>query len=111
MEGQILHIGLAFFLGYGLGTLDNIAKMLKRPSSKMSANYDEEKMTSFVSTVAKEQKSNLRRKVEIDDSKYVTEIATNDLRSGAQPLGVVSQSIDDISSAKNKLAQLKKLKG
>ena len=111
MEVQFLYIGLAFFLGYTIGTLDNIVKLLKRPNSKMSLEHDEEKVSSFVSSDAKEQKNSLRRKVEIDDSKYVTEVITNDLRSGTQPLGVVSQTSDDISSAKNKLAQLKKLKG
>lgn len=110
MENQLLHIGLAFMLGYGLGTLDSIYRMLKR-SNGNSIDQADVKTSSFISSVTKEQKNVIRRKVEIDDSKYVTDVLTDGLKSGTQPLGVVSQTNDNISSATNKLAQLKKLKG
>jgi len=111
MENQLLYISLAFLLGYGIGTLDNIASMLRKSSINSINNPTDVKTSSFVSSIAKEQKNVIRRKVEIDDSKYVTDVPTDGLKSGTQPLGIVSQTNDDISSATNKLAQLKKLKG
>lgn len=110
MEHQLLHVALAFLLGYGLGTLDNIVRLIRRGGTSFE-RAEEERPTSFVSNVVKEQKQVTRRKVEIDEKKYVTDVSTENLKSGAQPLGVVSQTNDDISSATNKLAQLKKLKG
>ena len=110
MEYQLLHIGLAFLLGYGLGTLDNIVRLLRR-GAETSTLRIEERSDSFISNVVKEQKQVARKKIEIDDTKYVTDVSTDSLKSGTQPLGVVSQTSDDISSATNKLAQLKKLKG
>ena len=111
MENQLLYISLAFLLGYGIGTLDNIVSMLRKSSINSINNPTDVKTSSFVSSIAKEQKNVIRRKVEIDDSKYVTDVPTDGLKSGTQPLGIVSQTNDDISSATNKLAQLKKLKG
>jgi hypothetical protein len=72
--------------------------------------------TSFVSGVVnsqkeREQKPVARKKVTIDETKYVTDISTDALEMKGASLGVVTQSSDDISSAANKLAQLKKMKG
>ena len=108
VEHQLLHFGLAFILGYALGTMDNIVRLLRKPSIPEA---DTSSSTSFVSNIAKEQKQNFRRKVEIDDTKYVTDISTDSFVSGEKTLGIVSQTSDDITSAASKLAQLKKTKG
>ena len=51
------------------------------------------------------------KKVLIDDTKYVTDVSTDDLEAlGDFKLGTVTQSNDDISAAANKLAQLKSRK-
>jgi hypothetical protein len=97
---QALLAVLSFGVGYAIGSLDNIRSALKRSES-----------TSFVSGVAKEQKQQIKKKINIDEAKYVTDISTDDLETKGGSLGVVSQSSDDISSAANKLAQLKKMKG
>lgn len=97
---QTLLAVLSFGIGYAIGSLDNLRRALKRPES-----------TSFVSEVAREQKQQSKKKVSIDESKYVTDISTDNLVSKGGSLGVVSQSTDDISTAANKLAQLKKMKG
>ena len=110
VEHQLLHFGLAFILGYALGTMDNIVRLLRKPSIP-EADTSSSKSTSFVSNIAKEQKQNFRRKVEIDDTKYVTDISTDSFVSGEKTLGIVSQTSDDITSATSKLAQLKKTKG
>jgi NCAIR mutase (PurE)-related protein len=97
---QTLLAVLSFGIGYAIGSLDNLRRALKRPES-----------TSFVSEVAREQKQQSKKKVSIDESKYVTDISTDNLVSKGGSLGVVSQTTDDISTAANKLAQLKKMKG
>lgn len=97
---QTLLAVLSFGVGYAIGSLDNIRRALKGSGS-----------TSFVSEVAREQKQQARKKISIDEAKYVTDISTDDLESKGGKLGVVSQTNDDISSAANKLAQLKKMKG
>ena len=98
---QTLLAVLSFGVGYAIGSLDNIRRALKGSES-----------TSFVSEVAREQKQQqARKKISIDEAKYVTDISTDDLESKGGKLGVVSHTSDDISSAANKLAQLKKMKG
>ena len=97
---QTLLAVLSFGVGYAIGSLDSLRKTLKGSES-----------TSFVSGVVREQKQQGKKKVSIDETKYVTDISTDDLVSKGGSLGVVSQTNDDISSAANKLAQLKKMKG
>jgi len=96
---QTLLAVLSFGVGYAIGSLDNIRRSLKGSDS-----------ASFVSEVAREQKQ-AKKKISIDEAKYVTDISTDDLESKGGKIGVVSQTNDDISSAANKLAQLKKMKG
>lgn len=96
----ILLVLMSFGLGYVIGSLDYIRRILSSSSS-----------TSFVSEVSREQKQNARKKVSIDETKYVTNISTDDLEVKGTSLGIVSQTNDDISSASSKLAQFKKMKG
>jgi hypothetical protein len=97
---QVLLVVLSFGLGYVLGSLDNLRKAIKGAES-----------TSFVSGLVKEEKAQVKRKVTIDETKYVTEISTDSLESKGTSLGVVTQTTDNITSAASKLAQLKKMKG
>ena len=98
---QTLLAVLSFGVGYAIGSLDNIRRTLKGSES-----------TSFVSEVVREQKLQAKKRVvSIDESKYVTDVSTDDLESKGGSLGVVSQTNDNISSAASKLAQLKKMKG
>lgn len=90
----------SFLLGYVMAKLDTIVMILKRSESD-----------SFVSSVSKEQKFAKKRKVEIDDKTFVTDVSTDGMQSLGSSLGTVSQTKDDISTASNKLAQLKKRKG
>lgn len=92
---------VCFGLGYILGRLDGIVRLLRRPESD-----------SFVAQAAREERALKSRKVSIDDSKFVTDISTEGMESvGQTSLGTVTQSDDNIASAASKLAQLKKLKG
>jgi len=94
-------LGFVFAIGYALGRIDTIVSMLKKKESD-----------SFVAGVNREQKKSFtRRAVDIDESKFVTDVSTTSLKSGGASLGTVTQTKDDISSATNKLAQLKKAKG
>lgn len=53
-----------------------------------------------------------QQRVSIDESKYVTDVDTDDLvKTEETSIGTVSKSRDDISAAKNKLASLKRSKG
>lgn len=95
----VLSLGM-FVLGYIVAKVDTIVMILKRHESD-----------SFVSSVTKEQKSAKKRKVEIDDKTYVTDVSTDGMQSLGASLGTVSQSNDDITAASSKLAQMKKRKG
>ena len=97
---QTLLAVLSFGVGYAIGSLDSIRRALKGSES-----------TSFVSEVAREHKQQAKKKISIDDTKYVTDISTDGMESKGGTLGEVSQTSDNITSAASKLAQLKKMKG
>lgn len=99
MDQTLLLAALSFGVGYAIGSIDNLRRALKGSES-----------TSFVSGVVREQKQLVKKKISIDETKYVTDISTDDLESKGGALGVVSQTKDNISTAASKLAQLKKLK-
>ena len=86
-------------LGYIAGRLDKLIVWSRGEESN-----------SFVNSVVKEQRQR-RQKVQIDETKFVTDVSTSELEGGGSQLGTVSKSNDDITSASNKLAQLKKSKG
>lgn len=90
-------VGLAG--GYLIGRLDTLI-----------ASFRGDESTSFVAGVIKEQKQK-KKKVQIDETKYVTDMSTDNLEAKSDTkLGVVSMTADDITSASSKLAQLKKSK-
>ncbi len=93
---------VCFGLGYVMGRLDSIVRLLRRPESD-----------SFVAQVVRqERQSQKSRKVSIDDSKFVTDVSTDGLESNTKNvIGTVTQTEDSITTAANRLAQLKKLKG
>ena len=96
-------IVLSFVLGYVLGRVDSMVRMI---------NLTENNHVSFLKRKHKqnEERSSFK-KIEIDDTKFVTDVSTDDMASLGKSVGVVSKTADDISSATNKLAQLKKMKG
>lgn len=98
---------LTFALGYIAGSLDTLKRSFIRNDSPALSDT-----MSFASSIARDQKQiqPVKTKISIDDSKYVTDISTDGMESKGKQLGVVSSTSDDISSAANKLAQLKKMK-
>jgi sensor histidine kinase regulating citrate/malate metabolism len=95
---------VVFSLGYIAGSLDGLRRSFRSTGGESS-------VSSFVTEVNRDQKRQAKAKISIDNSTYVTDISTDGIESKGSPLGTVSQSKDDISSAANKLAQLKKMKG
>ena len=111
MEHPML-IVLSFVLGYIVGSIDSIKSRFK--SSSKSENY------SFVDEVNREERrqreqdqpTRVKKKITIDDTKFVTDISTDDMQfKGQKQLGTITETSDDITSASSKLAQLKKSKG
>lgn len=102
----------AFVLGYIAGRLDRLSRLVSGGNAQI---HTETPTHSFVSEVVREQKLQQQtrmRKIQIDDTKFVTDISTDEIQSlSDKPLGTISQTEDDISSAANRLAQLKKSKG
>jgi len=99
IDGQIISClgGIAF--GYFLGRIDSLIDRFKKTES-----------SSFVSEVNRDKKAT-RRQVEIDDAKFVTDISTEDFQKfGTNDIGIVTKTADNISSARSKLAELKKKK-
>lgn len=102
---------LVFFIGYLMGSIDVLKKSLssKRDSDKHNdVVLGREPTQMFADNPT--TKNHQRKKVIIDDTKYVTDISTEGMEQKGVSLGVVSQADDDISSATKKLASLKRLK-
>jgi len=102
---ESFYLIVVFSLGYIAGSLDSLRRSLR------VSGHTESSVSSFVTEVNRDQKRQAKAKISIDNSTYVTDISTDGIESKGSPLGTVSQSKDDISSAANKLAQLKKMKG
>lgn len=99
-----------FIVGYLFGFLNEIVRLLRR----LETNSTVSGFTSAQLDLTSDQKalSRPRRKIEIDEKKFVVDVSTSGMETRSeQSLGDVVKSRDDISSASNKLAQLKKLKG
>lgn len=93
---------LGTVLGYIAGRLDRLVVSVGGEASAGS--------TSFLRSSTRTETT--RKKVSIDDTKYVTDVSTDGLEAlGDTELGTVTKASDDISTAANKLAQLKKSKG
>jgi len=95
---QTLLAVLSFGVGYAIGSLDNIRRVLKGSES-----------TSFVSGVAREQKQQAKKKiVSIDETKYVTDISTDGMESKGGTLGEVSQTSDNMQQQQISLLNLRR---
>lgn len=94
---------IGFGTGYFAGRLNTILTIFKDKETQ-----------SFVAAVAKDQKEQAlaaKKKVEIDDRKFVTDLSTDDMKTvDRQNLGIVVKTTDNIADATLKLAQLKKKK-
>ena len=94
---------IGFGTGYFAGRLNTILTIFKDKETQ-----------SFVAAVAKDQKEQAltaKKKVEIDDRKFVTDLSTDDMKNvEEQNLGIVVKTNDNIADATSKLAQLKKKK-
>lgn len=98
---QHLLVFFAFLLGYVLGRLDCLIKEVK------GIDGDPSRIS-----MQKGLESKKKREISIDESKVVVDISTEGLESREDGVvGVITQTTDDIGSAANKLAQLKKAKG
>jgi hypothetical protein len=92
----LLAIGVCLFLiGYFLGKQSTCGVYnpvsLNKPSSFFDNNKEETK-----------------KKIVIDNAKFVTEIKTDNLEKKYENLGEVKNSVEDISSSINKLKNMKR---
>lgn len=91
---------LLFISGYMLGRIDSMLGLFKKRRSD-----------SFVDRINDEERQELsKKKVSIDDRKFVTKVATSSFQKSAE-LGVKSEVNDSIENEKSKLIMLKKKKG
>ena len=98
---ELLLVGLVsgILLGYIAGRLDRLVSV--RPEEN-----------SFFTSTTQRRGEAPKKKVAIDETKFVTDVSTEDMKSaGNAQLGTVTTAKDDISAATNKLAHLKKSKG
>lgn len=97
-----IYCAIFLILGYVLGKLDGIFRLLRRSESESFAIHNNQNKNSL-------KKS---KKVLIDETKFVTDVSTEDMQPNNKfAFGEVIQTDDNIASAANKLAQFKKLKG
>ncbi len=100
---------LFFCLGYILGRLDSIVRLPRSPEN----NTEVAQVTRY-ERLERETPGNftVKRKVQIDDSKFVTDLSTEGMTSsGKESLGTITQTEDTIGTAASKLAALKGRKG
>jgi len=92
----LLAIGVCLFLiGYFLG---------KQSSYGVSNTVSLNKPSSFFDN----NKEEIKKKIVIDDAKFVTEIRTDNLEKKYDNLGDVKESTEDISNSINKLKNMKR---
>jgi hypothetical protein len=105
---------ISFVAGYAVGSIDLIKRSILGSNATVNVRIPheekDEQSSSFLSGTQKEQKLQ-KKKISIDESTFVTDISTENIEMKGAALGVVSQTSDNISTAANKLAQLKKSKG
>lgn len=101
---------LCLGLGYVLGRLDGVLRLLRHRDAEINVAQ-----ATGHERVEREISGNFavkKRKVEIDDSKFVTDLSTEGMTSsGKESLGTITQTEDTIGSAASKLAALKGRKG
>jgi len=91
---------LLFVAGYTLGRVDTII-----------GSFKNKKLESFVDKVCQDEKKDKnKKKLLIDDKKYVTKVSTEKFKKSAD-LGVQSEVNDSIENETAKLSSLKKKKG
>lgn len=91
---------LLFISGYMLGRIETLLGVFKK-----------NKLESFVDKVCQdEKKDKSKKKLLIDDKKYVTKVSTEKFKKSAD-LGVQSEVSDNIENETAKLSMLKKKKG
>lgn len=91
----------SFVLGYSINKIE-LYFTKKGPDNSGSS----------LKSAAQELRQQALKKVEIDDTKFVTNVSTDSLKSvGTVELGVVTRTNDNVSAAAAKLAYLKNLKG
>jgi hypothetical protein len=117
MEFMIFLIVASYFIVFGLGYF--IAKIQKGISIQINQQMRQEeesvvyeKPKAFLSQIEKPKEEKIiKRKIEIDDRKFITEIKTDTLEKKFDELTTTTVSKDEnLSSNVNKLASLKKSK-
>jgi hypothetical protein len=92
----LLAIGVCLFLiGYFLG---------KQSSYGVSNTVSLNKPSSFFDN----NKEEIKKKIVIDDAKFVTEIKTDGMKKKYENLGEIKQSTENITDSINKLKNLRK---
>lgn len=90
-------VPIAFFIfGYIVGRLDRLSNY---PAGFVFSPQEKSPFSSM---------NKGKKHISIDDSKFVVDVDDKFSKSNDQELGVKTMTQDDITSAKNKLAQLKR---
>lgn len=97
--GWILSVILFLMLGYIAGRLDLLLRQIKNSDSAMTA-------TTFGKT--DKSRHTTKKSISIDESKFVVDVETNYSKMDDRELGEKTVTSDDITDAKQKLAQLKR---
>lgn len=95
---QCFLIFFTFLFGYTVGRIDSLIREIRRndvfPPSRPTS---------------KSKMNTKKNEISIDESKVVVDLSTSGFSSSEnQVLGIITQSEDDIETAANKLAKLKK---
>jgi len=92
---------LLFISGYILGRIDSLLGVFKRRTDSFVDRVIEDK---------KQESSSDRKKLTIDDRKFVTKVSTSSFQKSGE-LGVDTVVSDSIENETSKLIMLKKKKG
>lgn len=95
---------ILFVLGYVLGRLSLIQKALENPAE---AEYLGKPRQSGEWVLSSQEQHKSNKLVDIDDSKFVTDVSTNSFKSKHTELGNKTVTEDKVSSSVSKLKRLK----
>lgn len=95
---------ILFVLGYVLGRVNLIGKALQKPEE---TQYLGKPRQSTGWTLSSQEQHKPIRVVDIDDSKFVTDVSTDSFKSKHTELGKTTVTEDKVSSSVSKLKRLK----
>ena len=113
MLSQILTVILFFLIGYALGRLSLLNRILSGTHIEKTLGKNGKQLFHTNWLTKKPSVINKRKKIEINESKFVTKIDTSSYKKTEEKMSIGKETVvvDDVGSSISKLKKLKSKKG